>query len=101
MKGRIFRSLTCQEDLFLTLLLPHDVYILCIKVTKIFMHGYGQIVLFSEETAFALRLWVFEPAVAGGMVPARCSFMFSSPPSLPQLMLSGGTLGCCSPFLCY
>lgn len=101
MKGRIFRSLTCQEDLFLTLLLPHDVYILCIKVTKIFMHGYGQIVLFSEETAFALRLWVFEPAVAGGMVPARCSLTFSSPPSLPQLMLSGGTLGCCSPFLCY
>lgn len=41
------------------LLLLHDVYILCIRITKIFMHGYGQIVLFSEETAVYLCLCVF------------------------------------------
>lgn len=33
-------------------LLPHDVYILCIKITEVFMHGYGQIVLLPRKLQF-------------------------------------------------
>lgn len=45
MKRRIFRTLTCQEDLFLTLLLfsyPMMFIFHVLKITKIFMHGYEQ-----------------------------------------------------------